>query len=57
MTVLKFMNKQKKGLSKPTTLYNICIDVYYIKKLNKIPAATAEPITPETLGAIACINK
>src|SRR5690554_7166724 len=29
----------------------------YNKKLIIIPAATAEPITPETFGAIACINK
>lgn len=30
---------------------------FYIRKLRRIPAATAEPITPETLGAIACISK
>lgn len=30
---------------------------FYIKKLNRIPAATADPITPETLGAIACISR
>lgn len=29
----------------------------YSKKLNKIPAATADPITPETFGAMACISK
>src|SRR5690554_1542517 len=29
----------------------------YNKKFIIIPAATAEPITPETFGAIACINK
>jgi|GEM_PF-3131839 len=29
----------------------------YIKKLSKIPAATAEPITPATLGAMACISR
>ena len=29
----------------------------YPKKLNKIPAATAEPITPATLGPIACISR
>ena len=29
----------------------------YIKNPSKIPAATAEPITPATLGPIACINK
>jgi hypothetical protein len=29
----------------------------YLIKLNKTPAATAEPITPATLGPIACISK
>ena len=29
----------------------------YPKKLNNMPAATAEPITPATLGAIACIRR
>ena len=29
----------------------------YIRKLIKIPAATAEPITPATLGAIAWVNR
>ena len=29
----------------------------YPKKLNKIPAAMAEPITPATLGAMACISR
>ena len=30
---------------------------YFTITDHKIPAATAEPITPATLGAIACINK
>ena len=29
----------------------------YIKNPNRIPAATAEPITPATFGPIACISK
>lgn len=29
----------------------------YPKKLSRIPAATAEPITPATLGPIACIRR
>ncbi len=29
----------------------------YPNKLNKTPAATAEPITPATFGPMACINK
>ena len=28
----------------------------YIKNPSKIPAATAEPITPATLGPMACIS-
>lgn len=32
-------------------------NISYPKKPNKIPAATAEPITPATFGPIACINK
>ena len=31
--------------------------MHYNKKLINIPAATAEPITPDTLGAIACISR
>ena len=34
-----------------------CCSMNYIKNPSKIPAATAEPITPATLGPIACINK
>ena len=30
---------------------------YYPSMLRRIPAATAEPITPATFGPIACINK
>ena len=29
----------------------------YPRNDNRIPAATAEPITPATLGPIACINR
>lgn len=34
-----------------------CVISYNIKKLIKTPAATAEPITPDTLGAIACMRR
>ncbi|KAA4562063.1 hypothetical protein F3B51_18245, partial [Bacteroides ovatus] len=34
-------------------LYNVS----YIKNPSRIPAATAEPITPATFGPIACISK
>jgi hypothetical protein len=30
---------------------------YRIMKLHKIPAQIADPITPDALQAIACINK
>ena len=32
-------------------------NVSYIKNPSRIPAATAEPITPATFGPIACISK
>ena len=31
--------------------------LFYKNKRSKIPAATAEPITPATLGPIACMSK
>ena len=31
--------------------------IFYFKKLSRIPAATAEPTTPETLGPIACCSR
>jgi hypothetical protein len=31
--------------------------ICYPRKLSRIPAATAEPITPATFGAIACIRR
>ena len=31
--------------------------LHYPKNPNKIPAATAEPITPATFGPMACISK
>ena len=39
------------------TFFIIILQMDYIKNPSKIPAATAEPITPATLGPIACINK
>ncbi len=32
-------------------------DYYYPRKLRSTPAATAEPITPATLGPIACMSR
>ena len=32
-------------------------NIDYLKIDKRTPAATAEPITPDTLGPIACINK
>ena len=31
--------------------------LFYPRKESRIPAATAEPITPATLGPMACISK
>jgi hypothetical protein len=48
----------KKRLPEPTdNLFIINIEIFYIRKLSRIPAATAEPITPATFGPIACISK
>lgn len=38
-------------------LFYVNVISYNIKKLIKTPAATAEPITPDTLGAIACMRR
>ena len=48
----------KKGVSRNgETPFKIICSKDYIKNPSKIPAATAEPITPATFGPIACINK
>jgi len=40
------------------TIYDIRYTNYlYCNKVNITPAATAVPITPATLGPMACINK
>ncbi len=40
------------------TTFSVLYEVFfYNKNPNKIPAATADPITPATLGPIACINR
>ena len=48
---------KKKTLPKRESLIIIYIGIYYPRNANKIPAATAEPITPDTLGPIACIKR
>ena len=50
-----FNNKGHIQSDTPFIIY-IGID-YKGKNASKIPAATAEPITPATFGPIACINK
>ena len=40
-----------------TPFYNKVVQTDYIKNPSKIPAATAEPITPATFGPMACINR
>ena len=57
---LLIKKKQKKIVSIKRRFFRdmiISCNKYYIKKLKSIPAPTAEPITPETLGAIACISR
>ncbi len=42
--------KTKKGRSKTCLFYRVrCLSDHYPKNAIKMPAATAEPITPETL--------
>jgi hypothetical protein len=48
---------KKKTLPRRESLIIIYIGIYYPRNANKIPAATAEPITPDTLGPIACIKR
>lgn len=38
-------------------VYKYNVMLYYFRNASKIPAATAEPITPETFGPIACIKR
>ena len=56
ITTLLRLNK-KKTLPERESLIIIYIGIYYPRNANKIPAATAEPITPDTLGPIACIKR
>ncbi len=42
---------------KETFLFIKKLFLFYFKNASKIPAATALPITPDTFGPIACINK
>ena len=54
--VLPLHNRAVKGcLIRKATFWFYMVD--YPSMLRRIPAATAEPITPATLGPIACINK
>lgn len=50
------MSENKKSCTIHDTAFFIVL-IYYPKNPNKIPAATAEPITPATFGPIACISK
>lgn len=59
---LQAMNKDNKKVCKgfdslQTLLHIFPFGIFYIRKLSSVPAATAEPITPATLGAMACISK
>ena len=52
-----FRTKKKTRPHRNEPYYIIYIGIYYPRNANKIPAATAEPITPDTLGPIACIKR
>lgn len=41
----------------PLHAYKIHNQQHYIRKLISIPADTADPITPATLGAMACMSR
>ena len=57
-TFVQRILKTKKGVSRNEKhLFIYLGQTDYIKNPSKIPAATAEPITPATFGPIACINK
>ena len=53
----KILKKRRYTLLKVYLRYKHICYIDYPKKLSKIPAATADPITPATFGPIACINK
>jgi hypothetical protein len=57
MQFLSVLNKKNPQLQKKIGDSQNYFLLFYRRRLNKIPAATAEPITPDTLGAMACINK
>ena len=52
-----FRTKKKTRPHRNEPYYIIYIGIYYPRNANRIPAATAEPITPDTLGPIACIKR
>ena len=47
----------KRCSPKEEHLLLMIVQTDYIKNPSKIPAATAEPITPATFGPMACINR
>ena len=57
--------RTKRGLRQPETLFTpdgpeavpVNIEIPYPRNESRIPAATAEPTTPATLGPMACISR
>ena len=51
--------KKKVDVTMTSTFFILSIKfiLHYPKKDSNIPAATAEPITPATLGPMACISR
>ena len=47
----------KKGCSRREQPFFLGNRLVYTKNPNRMPAATAEPITPATFGPMACINR
>ena len=54
---MPFWNKVRPWASSLTQISVPSCLISYIKNPSRIPAATAEPITPATFGPIACISK
>lgn len=54
-----YQRQKKVDVTMTSTFFMLSIKfiLHYPKKDSNIPAATAEPITPATLGPMACINR
>ena len=57
MQIMICISKKKGAPQMRNTFFAMIVQTDYIKNPSKIPAATAEPITPATFGPMACINR